>query len=774
MCVPSAGNEASSKGVLVSDKQGSSKTSDWYQQELAIERNYVAQLYDRLDALRDEKHQQLARIQAQGLQGSLQNQSERDSFASLYQDRINQLNAVDERLVFGRLDTASNVTRRIGRIGLADDDRTRLLVDWRAPEAAPFYQATAAQPQGISRRRHIVMTGRRVESFEDDVLTAQDGQHATQALLSAVNAPRTGAMGDIVATIQREQDEIIRAAMRGVLVVQGGPGTGKTAVALHRAAYLLYTHRDRLAKTGVLLVGPSEAFMNYIDQVLPSLGETGVVMSSIGNIYPGIQAVPEQNQAAAEIKGRPEMAEVIAHAVSLRQRTIPETTYVHVEGVRLRVRPVQIRRAIGHARTSGRPHNQAREVFVDHMVRTLYDQLRDIVSPKREDGLVNKADRSYLRQEIRQSRDVRRLLNLCWMPLTPTGLVDDLLSTPKYLVDAAPMLTAQEISLLLRSSGAAFTEADVPLIDEAAVAIGEVVAGESTTVKSVKQRNLDTAEAALENMHHTLEDIGVDGVITAEMLAAAQTPESVWRSAADRARSDRTWTYGHIIVDEAQELSHMQWRMLFRRSPLRSFTIVGDLAQASSPDPDVDWASVLAPFTADKWRLAELSINYRTPAVITDAAARVATQAGRPVSTPEALRRGDYEPELICTAPEDFASQLLQAIQQQLARLESGLIGIVSPTTTYDAVHDILTARYPQRIWTGDGRRRDRDLVLIHPQQAKGLEYDAVIIVEPQQIVTEAGGSVGDLYVSMTRATQTLTLITTANTEELPAGLREI
>src|SRR5699024_5689478 len=221
----------SSKGALVTDQYASTDTTSWYQQQLDEERNYVARLYERLDTLRDKKKQQLVRIQARGLQGSYQNQSERDSFASLYQDRINQLDAVDDRLVFGRLDTDDAVARHIGRIGLSDDQHTRILVDWRAPEAAPFYQATAANRQGVARRRHIMMSGRTVESFEDDVLTSTESGQASQALLSAVSAPRTGAMGDIVGTIQREQDEIIRDEMRGVLVVQGGPGTGKTAVA---------------------------------------------------------------------------------------------------------------------------------------------------------------------------------------------------------------------------------------------------------------------------------------------------------------------------------------------------------------------------------------------------------------------------------------------------------------------------------------------------------------------------------------------------------------
>lgn len=758
----------------MTDQHGSTDTNTWYDDELETERAFVAKLYDRIDGLREEKQRQLKRIQAQGLQGSYQNQSERDSFASLYQDRINQLNAVDDRLVFGRLDTEDDVYRHIGRIGLSDDQRSRLLVDWRAPEAAPFYQATGANPQGVTRRRHILMTGRRVESFEDDVLNAVDTAETSQTLLSAVSAPRTGVMGDIVATIQREQDEIIRDQMRGVLVVQGGPGTGKTAVALHRAAYLLYTHRERLAKNGVLLIGPSQAFMNYIDQVLPSLGETGVVMSTIGNLYPGIEAVADTSRSAAEIKGRAVMSEVIENAVSLRQRSIPETTWVHVDGVDLRVRPVQIRRAIGHARASDKPHNQAREVFVDHMVRTLYDQLRDIVSPKREDGLVNKADRSYLRQEIRQSRDVRRLLNLCWMPLTPTGIINELFSQPKYLVDAAPMLNASEILSLLRKPGAPFSEADIPLIDEAAVRLGGLFGDTVEATQSFNQRNLDTAEAALENMYHTLEDIGVDGVVTAEMLAAAQEPETTWASVADRARADRTWTYGHIIVDEAQELTHMQWRMLFRRSPLRSFTIVGDLAQASGADATPDWASVLEPFAGQNWRLAELTVNYRTPERITNAATKVATLAGRPVTTPTALRSGEFAPQLIRTSADRRDENILTALQQQLDRQPGGLMGVIVVAQDYEAVYRIVEDAYPQRVWTGVGRRHQRDIVLVTPQQAKGLEYDTVLILEPQDVVAAADGSVGDLYVAMTRATQSLMMVTTAENDELPLGLQDI
>jgi len=275
-------------------------------------------------------------------------------------------------------------------------------------------------------------------------------------------------------------------------------------------------------------------------------------------------------------------------------------------------------------------------------------------------------------------------------------------------------------------------------------------------------------------MHYTLEDIGVDGVVTPEMLAAAQEPETTWASVADRAQRDRTWTYGHVIVDEAQELSHMQWRMLFRRSPLRSFTIVGDLAQASGADPSTDWGSILEQFAPNHWRLAELTVNYRTPERITQAAAMVATAAGRRVTTPTALREGDYDPALLHTDADDLAEVLVSALDQQFQRFPEGLVGVIAVGDDHSKVHQILDKTYPGQVWTGTGRRRDRNIALVTAQESKGLEYDAVIIVEPQHVVQQDGGSVGNLYVAMTRTTQTLTLITTALAEQLPAGLRDI
>lgn len=318
--------------------------------ELARERDYVHGLYHRLDELREEKRGQLARVRRGGPVGSMQNVSERDAFAALYEDRLAQLDAVEDRLVFGRLDLDDGEAQYIGRIGLSTEDLQRLMVDWRAPEAGHFYQATAFDRQGVRRRRHLILSGRDLKAMEDDVLDPgmlgeQTGHQGEGALLAALNSKRTGQMSDIVSTIQAEQDRIIRSSMSGALVVQGGPGTGKTAVALHRAAYLLYTHRERLKSAGVLLVGPSTSFMKYIERVLPSLGETGVVMASLGKLMPGIDAVPETDPQVAALKGRLAMAIVVANAVAQRQRTFRSPRTLEVEGYRLTLSPKQVSRA---------------------------------------------------------------------------------------------------------------------------------------------------------------------------------------------------------------------------------------------------------------------------------------------------------------------------------------------------------------------------------------------------------------------------------------------
>ncbi|MDQ0734295.1 HelD family protein [Arthrobacter agilis] len=739
--------------------------------ELDHERRYVDGLYRRLDELRAEKVEQLAEVRRTQAAGSHQNRSERDAFATMYEDRLAQLNAVDDRLVFGRLDLDSGEERYIGRIGLSDDDLRQLMVDWRAPEAGTFYQATAFERMGVRRRRHLILSRRDVVAIEDDVLDVDllgddESLQGEGALLAALNSRRTGQMSDIVGTIQAEQDRIIRAPLPGVTVVQGGPGTGKTAVALHRAAYLLYTHRERLKSAGVLLVGPTDAFMKYIERVLPSLGETGVVMAGIGTLMPGVSTVQETSEAAAAIKGRLEMARVLRNAVANRERVPAENKRLNVEGTLLTLTPRQVARARERARATGKPHNEARVTFVKILLRELTEQLLDKLEESSGGG--NNADRSYLAEDVRSSRDVRIALNLAWMPLTPQKLVAELFARPELLRAAAPDLTDAEVAALARPVDAPWTEADVPLLDEAAELLGELDASagrDSSAREQEQKRDLANAERALENVNATLEDAGVDGVLTAEDLAQHNAVPVTRLSAAERASGDRTWAYGHIVVDEAQELSPMQWRLLMRRCPLKSFTIVGDIAQTSSAAGSRSWQQALEPFVGERWQLEELTVNYRTPSQIAEAAVRMANAAGLVVSAPKAVREGRFPPVL--DTVRDLVPSLVDVMPEELASIDGGLLAVIAPDHLVPEVRAALVPVYGSRVGSGAGGP-GQDIVVIGPRESKGLEFDGVVILEPQEMLDSATARVGDLYVAMTRPTQRLRVISTGR---IPAGI---
>ncbi|WP_105031622.1 HelD family protein [Arthrobacter ruber] len=741
--------------------------------ELDHERRYVDGLYRRLDELRAEKVQQLAEVRRTQAAGSHQNRSERDAFATMYEDRLAQLNAVDDRLVFGRLDLDSGDERYIGRIGLSDDDLRQLMVDWRAPEAGTFYQATAFERMGVRRRRHLILSRRDVVAIEDDVLDADllgddDSLQGEGALLAALNTRRTGQMSDIVGTIQAEQDRIIRAPLPGVTVVQGGPGTGKTAVALHRAAYLLYTHRERLKSAGVLLVGPTDAFMKYIERVLPSLGETGVVMAGIGTLMPGVSTVQETSEEAAALKGRLEMAQVIRNAVANRERVPAENKRLNVEGTLLTLAPRQVARARERARATGKPHNEARVTFVKILLRELTEQLLDKLEESSGGG--NNADRSYLAEDVRSSRDVRIALNLAWMPLTPQKLVSELFARPELLRAAAPDLTDDELAVLARPADAPWTEADVPLLDEAAELLGELDASagrDSSAREQEQKRDLANAERALENVNASLEDAGVNGVLTAEELAQHNAVSTTRLSAAERASGDRTWAYGHIVVDEAQELSAMQWRLLMRRCPVKSFTIVGDIAQTSSAAGSRSWQQALEPFVGERWQLEELTVNYRTPSQIAEAAVRMANAAGLVVSAPKAVREGRFPPVL--DTVRELVPSLVRAMPEELAAIDGGLLAVIAPEHLVPEVRAALVPVYGSRVGSGAGGP-GQDIVVIGPRESKGLEFDGVVILEPHEMLDSATARVGDLYVAMTRPTQRLRVISTGR---IPAGIAD-
>ncbi|NJC22009.1 DNA helicase IV [Arthrobacter pigmenti] len=739
--------------------------------ELEHERTYVAGLYRRLDELRAEKQRQLDQVRRTIAAGSHQNRSERDAFATMYEDRLAQLNAVDDRLVFGRLDLDSGEERYIGRIGLSTEDLQQLMVDWRAPEAGTFYQATAFERMGVRRRRHLILSSRDVAAIEDDVLDASmltdsGSLQGEGALLAALNSRRTGQMSDIVGTIQAEQDRIIRAPLPGVVVVQGGPGTGKTAVALHRAAYLLYTHRERLKSAGVLLVGPTDAFMKYIERVLPSLGETGVVMASVGSLMPGIHAEPEADEAVAELKGRLEMAAVIKRAVANRQRIPAENRKLNVEGSILTLTPRQVRRARDRARATGKPHNEARATFVKIMLRELTEQLTEQL--EESSGAGNTADRSYLAEDVRTSRDVRIALNLAWMPMTPEKLLRDLFSKPAQLEAAAPHLTDAERFLMQRPEDATWTEADVPLLDEAAELLGELDASAGRNAAEKEQerrRDLANAERALENVSASLADAGVDGVLTAEALAEHNVVADARLTAAERASSDRTWAYGHVVVDEAQELSPMHWRLLMRKCPVKSFTVVGDIAQTSSTAGSHSWQQALEPFVGDRWQLEELTVNYRTPAQIAEAAVRMANAAGLVVSAPKAVRDGRWDP--VVNRASELVPALLDALPKELEVAADGLLAVIAPVRLIGEVRAAVRKVYGDRVGLGAGGL-GQDIVVITPREAKGLEFDVVIVLEPAEMLKPDSVRIGDLYVAMTRPTQRLRLIATG---EVPEGI---
>jgi len=733
--------------------------------ELDRERAYVGSLYSRLDELRDEAQVQLEAVRRANDRGTHQNRSERDAFARIYEDRIAQLRQIDERLAFGRLELAGDDTtfRYIGRIGLRDEDQQPLLLDWRVPQARAFYQATAATPLGARARRHLQSQGRDIvriddEIFDQELLTGDvTGLQGEAALMATLSAQRTGRMGDIVATIQAEQDAIIRSELRGTLVVQGGPGTGKTAVALHRAAYLLYSHRERLASSGVLIVGPSRSFLQYIEAVLPSLGETGVVLASVGQLFPGVDVSAEDAPDVASLKGSLEMAQLISRAVRSRQVVPTEPQVVDVNGELLTIPPQLIQSAMQRAWDSKKPHNLARVAFnkaaLASLSRLLAAQLRD------HGNTIEDSDQAWLREDLRTSQDVKVALNTAWLPLTPQKLLQDLYARPQWLASLTPRWTPAQRELLRRDREAPFTVSDVPLLDEAAELLGEVDAAADADKREQKQqrkRDIENAQAAIENMQ-------VEGLVDARTLAEGFEASVERGTTAELAASDRSWAYGHVVVDEAQELSPMQWRLLVRRNPLKSFTIVGDIAQASAAAGATSWAEALEPIVGENWRLEELTVNYRTPAQISEVAEAMAVAHGVNITRSRAVRDSEWPVDIVRTT--DLASSVVETV---LADRESqGTIAVIVSESLVGAVWPALGEALGSDVGRGAAGLA-RAVAVLTPQESKGLEFDSVVVVEPQRIVDEIARGAAALYVAMTRPTQRLHLVTTG---ALPDGL---
>jgi DNA helicase IV len=378
----------------------------------------------------------------------------------------------------------------------------------------------------------------------------------------------------------------------------------------------------------------------------------------------------------------------------------------------------------------------------------------------------NNADRSYLAEDVRTARDVRIALNLCWMPMTPEKLITELLSKPAVLAACTPHLSLEEQKLLLRPADAPWTEADVPLLDEAAELLGELdpAAGRGIAQQEHdRARDLANAKQTLVNMEH----MGVDVMMTAEELVDQNQERQHRLTAAERATTDRTWAFGHIVVDEAQELSPMQWRLLVRRCPLKSFTIVGDIAQTSSVAGANSWQGALAPMFGDRWQLEELTVNYRTPSQIAEAAVRMANAAGLVVSAPKAVREGRWSPFIDKVDAGQVVSRLVEVLPEELEALDGGLLAVIADGDLLPAATSALRAVYGRRIGNGAGSY-EQDIVVISPREAKGLEFDGVVVLEPSEMLNHEHGRVGDLYVAMTRPTQRLRLIAAKG---IPAGI---
>ena len=760
--------------------------------ELDRERRVVADLYALLDSLRDDTAQRLVAVRRQSAGGTHQARSERDAYARLYEDRILQLRDVDPRLVFGRLQLedahaqgAGNPLRDprlryVGRIGLRDDDEHTVLLDWRAPQASAFYQATAANPLGVAARRRLTMRDREVLRVDDEVFDARllqaVGQHRVgrragdgpaevsgdAALMAALMAQRTGRMNDIVATIQGEQDRIIRSELRDALVVQGGPGTGKTAVALHRAAYLLYAHRQKLQASGVLVVGPTHAFLTYIEEVLPSLGETGVVMQSLGELFPGVSADADDPAATAQLKGSRQMVTLLHRAVESRQK-VPETaSVIDVDGERLVVEPALIADAMRRAQRTGKPHNVARITFVRHALTDLTAKLAEQL--RRRGQTLDEEDLAVLREDVRTSYDARVLLNTAWLPLTPQKLLGDLFARPQWLAELTPRWTDEKRALLARPRDAAFTISDIPLLDEAAEVLGEVpdVVDQASRQAAKEQRKRDLRVA-----RKAIADAGAGAFVTAEQLVDEHDPHGDGLTTAERAASDRTWTYGHVVVDEAQELSPMQWRLLVRRCPMKSFTIVGDIAQSSSGRSALSggarsWADAIGPFFKEHWRLEQLTVNYRTPAQIARDAEDFARAHGLPITPARAVREGDWPVRDVAVPPgAELADAVVEAVAHDRDLDDSGTLAVIAPVALADAVADAVTGRFGADAGRG-ATGLVRPIVVLTAADAKGLEFDAVVIADPDAVVAESPRGASALYVAMTRPTQRLTLVRSA------------
>lgn len=711
--------------------------------ELAAEQRYVDRVYRRLDVLRKsaaESEKAGFTIAKVGTFGAL---VERDAMVYHAARRRLALDAEYEGLVFGRLDMGPNArppddgpasapvepavpdgeVRYIGRLGLRDEKYEPLVVDWRAPAAAPFYRATPTDRMDVVRRRTIRSSGEQVVGVEDDLLDpeaapAEMAVIGDGALLAALTRATGTGMRDIVATIQKEQDDAIRSPASGVTVVRGGPGTGKTAVALHRAAYLLYNDRNRFESGGVLVVGPSEVFVGYVARVLPSLGEDAVTLRSLGQLVPGYVAERHDPPELAVAKGSARMARVLARAARDNAPDAPSRLRVLYKGQLLQLDARALTDTRRDLLNSGARRNAVRPKAAGLVLDALWRQTEQLFSkaarPKREE----------FAQEIAERPEFRTFMSQWWPRLRPVDVLSWFRDAARLRRYAEGIYSTQQIGVLVRGFAAFDPDdlhvADVALLDELNELLGE------PPVRKVKRDPFQVAE-------------GVHELSTRfEREAAAR------RAATERPLDYRE--YAHIVVDEAQDVSPMQWRMVGRRGEFASWTVVGDPAQAAWPD-QAEANRAMTEAVGKRRRDFELTTNYRNAAEIFEVAARVIRRTEPRISLPTAVRRAGVPPTHLTVS--DLRPAVLSAVREVLAEVE-GTVGVIATTATRDEVAGWLVDVAEPRLQVVTGL------------DAKGMEYDGVVVVEPGALAAEGTNGVRTLYVALSRATQRLTTVATS------------
>jgi DNA helicase IV len=720
---------------------------------LRSEQQYVTELYTRLDAER-------ARVKGgytAALRGPIDKKDggtlvQRDSEVRALFKEMRRLAVADNGLCFGRLDSLSGERSYIGRIGIfdTDDEYEPLLMDWRAPAARPFYTATGANPETMRRRRQFHTRGRQIIEFTDEVLGRPDGAErgggSDAALLAAVNAPRGDGMRDIVATIQAEQDEIIRLDHPGVLVIEGGPGTGKTVVALHRVAYLLYTQRKRIENHGVLVVGPNPAFLNHIGRVLPSLGETDVVFMTTGDLVPGLHVSDEDAPEAARLKGSRKMLDVLAAAIADRQRLPENPIPIGLADVTVQIDEETAQWAREEARGSRRPHNEARAVFIDILTYVLTERATARIGRgwlTRDDKKAWEQLRGDLTRDLAEDASFLAAVDELWPILTPETLLATLYSSPERLQAAGAD------AALFRADGDSWTVSDVPLLDELVDLLGPDKPVDDSAERE-RKAEAEYAEGVLDMML-SREDMmsDEDHLLATDLLYAEDLADRFvqrdTRELAERAAADRDWTYRHVVVDEAQELSEMDWRVLMRRCPSRSFTVVGDLAQRRSVAGATAWDTMLDPYVPGRWVYRSLSVNYRTPAEIMSVAAALLAEFAPDVAPPDSVRATGVQPWSRRVAEGELDSAVDEFVRDEAGR--NGTSIVIGPPGVPGAVA---------------------------PSETKGLEFDAVLVVEPERIIAAGPRGAAELYVALTRATQRLGVLHRGPLPQVLSGLLEV